>query len=289
MTIEEVKEYFQYHNANMRLIKIGFDEVRKQIKILFKNRNGVGDYIYLLQNDNSEKITLRKVETSLSRILAGVQVSWAEESIKRLLYENDVFTDVQRTLLIRIPALDQKWLKCFHVVFCIAYDLVPVDDPGCEMVDIKRQRRNLGNELVNQYFQLKGIITGYLTPNFSIRNKVQHGEWEFAFKPPFSEEYSQSITDKVQHENIITTTSRFVLVNALYQMIVDLARFKSDAFAIDSIQTPFEYFYRDNIRKILFETHKIRVPNLDVYITEMLQREIRGEAYRLANQAANDR
>ena len=287
MNDEEVKAYFQYHNANMRLIKIGFDTIRQQIKDLYKRRNQTGNHIYLFDDSNEEKIALRMAETALSRVLSGIQVSWAEEGLKRLLYENDVFSEDQRRYIIRTTALDQKWINCFHIVFCIAYDLVLNTQPACEMVDINDQRGNLGDDLVNQYFRIKGIINKYVIPSFSIRNKVQHGEWVFAFKPKFSEEFSENITNEIQQENIVTTTSRFVLVNAVYQMIVDMARFKSNAFALDSMQTPFEYYYQANIRKILFEMKKIKTSELDDYVSEMIHRELRGEARRLANQMIN--
>ncbi|RZK27989.1 MAG: hypothetical protein EOO61_22675, partial [Hymenobacter sp.] len=177
MTAQEVEKYFQYHNSNIELIKIGFDQLRNQIKALFLTKDKSGAYVYRLSDDAVEKINLRKIEKSLSRILSGIQVSWAEESIKRLLYEKDLFTESQRVYLLEQSALDQRWYATLRLVFCIAYDLVPINDENCSSVRIDLERGNLGNELVDQYFELKGLITDYLTPSFSIRNKVQHGEW----------------------------------------------------------------------------------------------------------------
>lgn len=280
MTTVEIEQYFHYHNSNIKLLKIGFEHIRKQIKLIYHSKDKLGGYTYLLPNSDSTKIEIRKIEKSLSRILSGIQVSWAEESIKRLFYETNLLTDGQKTYLIKQPALDQKWYTTLKVVFCIAYDLVPTTDETCNTVRIERERRNLGDELVNQYLELRGIITDHLVPNFSIRNKVQHGEWEFAFKPKYSAEFSQDITNRLNNENIVTTTSRYTLVNAFYQMIVDLGRFKSNSFALDSMQTPFEYFYKDYMRKIKFEVTKIGNPNLDLFISEKLEREIRGQQHR---------
>lgn len=280
MTAAEIEQYFQYHNANIKLLKIGFDAVSSQIKSLYNTKNSSGSYIYLLADNHHQKISTRKVEKSFSRILSGIQVSWAEECIKRLLYEKNLLTAGQRTYLIRQPALDQKWYAALRVIFCIAYDLVPASDETCSNVNINGERWNLGNELVDQYFELRGLITDHLVPNFSIRNKVQHGEWEFAFKPNYSENFSQPITDKLNNENLVSTTSRYNLVNALYQMLVDLGRFKSNSFKLDSIMTPFEYFYARYMRKIKFEIQKIDAPNLNTYINEMVQKKIRGEQYK---------
>ena len=263
----------------MKLLKIGFDEIRNQLKQIYKTRNSEL-FIYSLPSSSPDKIALRKIEKSLSRILSGIQVSWAEESIKRLFYESNVFSDGQREYLLEQPALDQRWYKTLKIVFCIAYDLVSSSDENCVLIRIENERRNLGNELVDHYLELKSIITNHLVPNFSIRNKVQHGEWEYAFRPSHSKEFSQELTNKINHENIITTTSRFTLVNAFYQMIVDLARFKSNSFAIDSMLTPFEYFYDSYIKKIKYETLKIASPDLEDFIYQIVQKEIRGIEYR---------
>lgn len=281
MTEQEIEQYFIYHNENINLLKIGFDNIRDQIKTNYKSKNKDGNYIYSLKDTDQEKIKIRKIEKALSRVLSGIQVSWAEESIKRLLYEKALFTDRQREYLLERPALDQRWYSTLKIVFSIAYDLVPTSDETCDTVTIERERRNLGDELVDHYLELRDIITYNLVPNFSIRNKVQHGEWEYAFKPKYSAEFSQDITDKINKENIVTTTSRYTLVNAIYQMIVDLGRFKSNSFALDSMLTPFEYFYNGYIKKINFEVVKINTSNLDDFINDIVEKEIRGQQYRV--------
>ena len=123
MTEQEIKQYFIYHNENIKLLKIGFDNIRDQIKTLYKSQNKDGDYIYSLSDTDQEKIKIRKIEKALSRVLSGIQVSWAEESIKRLLYEKALFTDRQREYLLERPALDQRWYSTLKIVFSIAMTL----------------------------------------------------------------------------------------------------------------------------------------------------------------------
>lgn len=288
MTEQEIENYFQYHNANIKSLKIGYEEIRAQIKSLYKKTNHLGELIYNLPNVHIDKVAIRETEIALSRILSGIQVSWAEECIKRLLYERQLLTETQRNYLLLRPALDQRWYKTLKIVFCIAYDLVSKTDEICETVNINQERSNLGDVLVDQYFELKSIITNHLVPNFSIRNKVQHGEWIFAFKPKYSKEFSQELTDKVLRENIITTTSRYTIVNALYQMMVDLGRFRSDNFAIDSITTPFEHFYSNYLRKITFEVDKILNSNLEDFISDLVERELRGIQHRINRTTAHN-
>lgn len=282
MTDQEIKQYFDYHNKNIKLLKIGFETIRDQIKELYKSKNGLEEYIYSFNQLNPEKLRIQKTEKALSRILSGIQVSWAEESLKRLLYESSLFNETQRNFILNKPA-DQKWLESLKIIFCIAYDLVPIGNDVCENVNIKRERRNLGTELVNQYLELKKIITQHLMPNFQLRNKIQHGEWEYAFTSPISKEFSQDLTNRVNQENLIVITSRFVLVNSFYNLIVDLGRFKSDSFAIDSITTPFEYFYKDYLKKIKFEVTKINNSDIEKFILEIIEKEKRGLIYRQRN------
>lgn len=279
MTQNEIQKYFEYHNSNMRSLKIGYDEIKNQIKLFYKSTDKTGSFIYKLEDANIVKTDLRKKEKAFYRILSGIQVSWAEESIKRLLYEQNLLNDNQRNYILKKPLIE-KWLETFKIVFCIAYDLMPINDEFCSQVKIKNERSNLGNELVDQYTSLKKIIAENLTPNFAIRNKVQHGEWEFAFEPPISEVFSQNLTNKINKENIITTTSRFLIVNSIYNMIVDLGRFKSNSFALDSISTPFEYFYDKYSKKINFEIEKIQNCNLEKFIDEIVEKEIKGIQYR---------
>jgi hypothetical protein len=59
-----------------------------------------------------------------------------------------------------------------------------------------------------------------------------------------------------------------------------MGRFKSNSFALDSMLTPFEYFYKHNIRKIRFETEKIANSRLEDFIADLLQKESRGALYR---------
>lgn len=279
MTDREIREYFDYHNSNMKSLKIGYDEIRNQIKLFYTSTDKNGNLIYLLDNTDIKKIEIRKKEKAFSRILSGIQVSWAEESLKRLLYEKDLFTDTQRNYILKKPLIE-KWLETFKIVFCIAYDLMPIDDEFCSEFDIKKERNNLGKELVGQYKLLRKIISKNLTPNFAIRNKVQHGEWEFAFEAPISEIFSQNLTDKINRENIITTSSRYLIVNSVYNMIVDLGRFRSDSFKLDSITTPFEYFFEKYLKKINFEIEKIEYCDLDKFINDIVQKQFRGLEYR---------
>jgi len=272
MNSTEVNKYFNYHNENIKLIKIGFEEIRSAIKFTVKKKNSTNEYIYLQSSSSNDRKKLDELLKSYFNILLGIQVSWAEESLKRLLYESDLFTDIQRNYIIEKP-LDQKWLLSLKIIFSIAYDLIPTGDEICQTVNISNQRNNLGDELVDQYVELKSIISSNLVPNFSLRNKLQHGEWKNGFKPRYSKEYCPIISAKISNENIVTTTSRYTIVNTIYQMLVDLGRFKSDQFALDSISTPFEFYYDRYKKKITYEVDKIQNHQIEKFLLDIVVKE----------------
>lgn len=286
MTPQEVYQYFEYHKENIRSVETGFEHIRNQIKSLHSQKNSTGNYIHALLDTDEEKITLINTEIALSRIFSGIQVCWAEENIKRLLYEKNLLTDDQRIFLLEQPSLEQRWRKALKIVFAIAYNLVPAGDDNCDTLRIESLRRTLGHQLVNQYLELKAIITDHLVPNFAIRNKVQHGEWVHGFRPRYSAVYGPEITMAINQENILTTTARQNLVNAFYQLIVDLGRFKSHQFAIDTTKTPFEYFYPLYIKKIKGSVNTINTADLTHYINGQIAKNLRGEQYK-ASQKPN--
>lgn len=71
-------------------------------------------------------------------------------------------------------------------------------------------------------------------------------------------------------------------------MMVDLGRFRSDSFAKDSITTPFEYFYTNYSRKITFEVNKILNEDLEGFISELVEKELRGIQYRTDSNTHNN-
>ena len=60
MDQSEVKKYFDYHNSNMKSLKIGYDEIRNQIKLFYKSTDRNGGLFYNLENSDLKKIELRK-------------------------------------------------------------------------------------------------------------------------------------------------------------------------------------------------------------------------------------
>lgn len=76
--------------------------------------------------------------------------------------------------------------------------------------------------------------------------------------------------------------SRYIVTTSLYNLIVEIARFKSGNFALDSTQTPFEYFFDQRKRKIEFEKKKVLTSGLEGYVLELIEAKKRGESYRTA-------
>ena len=279
MSNAEIDQYFEYHNQNMKLLQIGFTRIKKEINNTYRLKDG-SNYVFELSVNDPRRKEAQDTINSYNRILSGIQISWAEESIKRLWYEKSVFADDQSNFLIDNRVLEQRWHLTLKLSYCIAYNLVPQGDETCQSVNINRDSRHLGSIVTTKYRSLKQIVNEILVPGFHIRNKVQHGEWIAAFLPPDSKVYSQDLSDKISAEDVVRISSRYLITTSLYNLIVEIVRFRSRNFALDPSQTPFEYFFDQRKRKIEFERKKVLDSSLDKYVNHLIKSEKKADMYR---------
>jgi hypothetical protein len=281
LTSENIKTCYRLHNLNKKSLENAIDLIKLNIKDAYRQDFSEGSYIINLPFTDKKRIKLIENIRSYNRILFGLLVSWSDESIRRLFYEPCVFTENQINYLLENKALEQKWTLSLKIAFLKANKLIPPTNETCRGIDINlRSFSSMDPNLISKYDEVKSLIEIFLIPSFNIRNKVQHGEWIAAFKPPHSKEYSRDLTQNIFKENIITISSRMIIFNAIYQMIIDLARFSSNHFKIDPTSTPFEYFYSKYITKIEFEKKKINSPNISEYINDLIRKRETGKIYR---------
>jgi hypothetical protein len=281
LSSKELSNIYNLHNLNKRSLKNAIDLIKLNLKDCFRKTSEYGTYTIKLPFTSNQRIILIENIRSYNRILFGLLVSWADESIRRLFYEPKVFSENQINYLLEKKALEQKWSLALKIAFLKAYDLIPIGNETCQNININCNTfKTLSPNIISKYDEIKSLLEDFLIPAFNIRNKVQHGEWIAAFKPPNSKEYSRHLTVKIFNENIVTISSRLIIFNAVYQMIIDLARFSSKNFKINPATTPFEYFYLKNIKKIEQEKRKISKSNLNVYIDDLILKKENGKEYR---------
>lgn len=289
LTAAEKQKLYRLHNLNKKSLENAIDLIKQNIRNSFKEEISDGKYTIKQTFTDTKRIKLSENIRSYNRILFGLLVSWSDESIRRLYYEPNVFTDTQIDFLLGNRPLEQKWTFALKIAFLKANGLIPVGNESCIGITINsRNFPTLSSDLIRKYEEIQELIKDFLIPSFNIRNKVQHGEWIAAFRPPDSKIYSPELTRNIFKENIVTISSRIVIFNCVYQMIVDLAKFTSNNFKLDPSTTPFEYFYSHNIKKISHEKSRVLSPNLNQFVDELITRNENGKRYRqklLSNKA----
>ncbi|QCX40125.1 hypothetical protein FF125_17345 [Aureibaculum algae] len=291
LTTSEKHKIHRFHNLNKRSLENAINLIKENIKLSYKEE--VVESVYKIKQpfNNIARIKLIENVRSYNRILLGLLASWSDESIRRLFYEPNVFSENQiEFLLDKHRSLEQKWTFALKIAFLKANNLIPIGNETCVRLTINsRNFPSLTPDLINKYREIETLIKDFLIPAFSIRNKVQHGEWIAAFKPPDSKIYSPELTKKIFKENIITISSRMIIFNSVYQMIIDLARFNSNNFKIDSSSNPFEYFYSQHIKKINNEKVKITSSKINEYINQLITKKENGKKYRIELKSNNQR
>ena len=284
LTASEKHKFYRLHNLNKKSLENAIDLIKENLRTSFKKEITDGNYIIKQNFTDSKRVKLIENIRSYNRILLGLLASWSEESIRRLFFEPNVFTDTQIDFLLdRSRSLEQKWTFSLKIAFLKANGLIPVGKETCVGVNINsRNFSTLSPDLISKYDEIETLIKDFLIPSFNIRNKVQHGEWIAAFKPPDSKIYSPDLTKSIFKENIVTISSRIIIFNSVYQMIIDLARFSSNNFKIDPTTTPFEYFYNQHIKKINHEKSKIVSSDINKYIDDLISKNENGKAHRNA-------
>lgn len=278
----EKKKLYKLHNLNKKSLENAIDLIKQNIKNCYIEEVSESNYLINELFTNKKRILLINNIRSYNRILFGLLVSWSDQCIRRLFYEQNVFTETQINFLLdKTRSLEQKWNFALKISFLKANGLIPLGNEKCVKLNINSNFSNsLNSELLKKYDEIQNLINYFLIPSFDIRNKVQHGEWIAAFRPENPETYNAKFTKNIFQENIITISSRIVIFKSVYQMIVGLATFSSNNFKINNSTTPFEYFYSQNIKKINYEKTKISTPNLNKFINDLIEKKENGKLHR---------
>lgn len=265
MTDKERK--YKYHQENVKAIQEGIEHT------LINIRNGIINR-HISSNEETKYTRYILIQT---RILSGLIVSWSETIIKRLYYEPNTFSNIQIEKLHELN-LQQKWEFALRVAFCKAYNISnPNNAPLFNQIDIDSQT-TVPRSARDKYLHIKNLITNELIPAINIRNKVQHGEWIKAFTPPNSLEFSQDLTREVNKENVIILQTKINQFKAIYQIIHDLAVFKTGNSKA-TFERDFDKYYSriEHNRKLARE----RTPQN--YVNDIIARYERGLSWKQEN------
>jgi hypothetical protein len=286
MTVTEKRDLFTKYHLNVKMIEEGVITIEEQIKYNILKQ-------FLAASPNEKLLYERKEEVN-NRILVGLVISWCEVVIKRLFYEPNAFTDDQINILHQQISLEQKWRLALKLGFYKAFSVSPYSNINPLYSGINPiVTPTLTRLTLNKYNYVRDMIGNDLVPAIDLRNKVQHGEWEYAFKPapkvhlpiiPQAPEFKQDLTDNVKSQNILTVRYRMNQVKALYKLIHDLATFTHYGdFKLDNSTVPFIFFFNQNYNKIISNRHLLSSIDMAQYKQEIFDRYQRGEHHRNRN------
>ncbi|MFA6188791.1 MAG: hypothetical protein WC680_05885 [Sulfuricurvum sp.] len=193
---------YKYHVANMHSIEIAIDQTA------LSARQSIAD-------ENNKAI---RSFVSLYAFLIG---AWAENRLKKLLYEKDAFSPTERkTILVQNTQLDQ-WNKILEVSYRKHYKLPKAQITGMTIPLTAFARYQILLDTLNT--DLQDVI--------EIRNKLAHGQWIY----PFTNDGLKVETNKyntLQNANLLALQFQWSLIknlsNVIHDLVVSLQTFDRD-------------------------------------------------------------
>jgi hypothetical protein len=289
--MEEItkEEVLRRRTQNVRKVDSAIALLELQIKTCIRNLGKC-----------SEDEKRQKIEEEIelyTKLLSGAVIIWCECLIKALFYEPGAFKEEQiNRLLSRQTSLEQKWQLALNCAFFKSHyqslekydeeykptEPIPKDDTIKKLPnynDIKKLK-----ELIGKIEDGEEPLKTALVPAIDIRNKIQHGDWVYAFKEAtFNPDktlkeapiYDDATTSKVNDENILTLRIKRNSFRMIYQLIKDLVVFKqygkyrgNKGTSPDS--TPFQGNFRKMYKKILYNQTLLENANYDKYKAHLI-------------------
>ena len=313
--MEEIikEEILRRRTQNVRKVDSAIALLELQIKTCIRNLGKC--------SEDTEDEKRQKIEEEIelyTKLLSGAVIIWCECLIKALFYEPGAFKVEQiNRLLSRQTSLEQKWQLALNCAFFKSHyqslgeydekydpaNPTPNDDKIKDLPNydaIKKLKKLIGKiedgeepSETSSFVSAEPLKTA-LVPAIAIRNKIQHGDWVYAFKEAtFNSDktlkqapiYDDAITSKVNEENILTLRLKRNSFTMMYQLIKDLAVFKRyGKHRVNSDRTPFQSNFRKMYKKILFNQTRLENANYDKYKADLISSSERGYEWKIRNQ-----
>jgi hypothetical protein len=286
MNIIERKNNYNYHHKNIKLIEHSIDLLQRNIKDSYIDEYNIGQSSFNDDLKNKKKILCIEDREAYVRLLVGVVVSWSEELLKRLLYEKNGFEDEQIIRIHKLKDARQKWLTIFKVSFCSSFFTYDLNDPLYTKIKNPESESKIKTTTKLRYQEVKSLIENEIFPTIDLRNKVQHGEWLFAFEPPFSLKYDPNLTGLIRKQNIRVIQTKINDITAIYKMIKDIVTYDNkNIFSLNKKSTPFEYFFDINCHRIEHNKENLKYLNEQGFKKKIIDNYVKGQMWKTKKRA----
>lgn len=193
-------------------------------------------YQYHVKNNHSVEIALKNASLAARKAIAEENVpgtksfvslyafllgAWAENRLKKLLYESPGLTANERNLVSVKSSQFEKWEKLIEVVFRKHYQVpaAALDDSSLPFTAAARYKAL--NEILNQ--DLKSVI--------EIRNRLAHGQWVYPLNSD-ENDIEQGKYQALNQENIAALQYKKSMITSLadiaHDLVVSLPTFERD-------------------------------------------------------------
>ena len=290
MKIKTKKTYYERRTQNVQ-------KIEKAILLLeLRIKDCIIDF-----GNCSDESGKQKIESEIelyTNLLSGAVIIWCESLIKALFYEHGAFEEEQiNELLSKDKSLEQKWALALTCAFFKAFS-GQAYNPTSPITN-KSMVLNLGSIAQcekDKFTILYDLIETRLVPAIKIRNKIQHGDWVFAFNEAKFEKVSglrnltqkpifdRKSTPKIQQENMLTLRLKRNQFRVIYGLTKDLAVFKRyGQFRGDNSSTPFQHNFAKRYNQILSNQGLIDTSSFEKYRNDLVLSKQRGKKWKRKN------
>ncbi|EKT57473.1 hypothetical protein [Providencia sneebia] len=213
--IEKVK---RYHDDNFNAVNSALESIEKQLR---KS---------LSKNDESGELTFTRIYT----MMLGV---WCEARLHKLLYEKNVFSEYERSVVYNTSSLGDRWKAALELGLKKYCKLSPED---------KISNKTVTFSVLNMYKEIQNWISDYFLPAFTLRNKIAHGQWIKPFTNTQSAWVDTNnfnicgyLISSLYGENVLTTTIKVQLIKEISVTINNLA-VDSDIYKVEDFDIRYK-------------------------------------------------
>lgn len=194
------QDLYAYHVANTRRINVALK------KVILNIRDAIS---------KDDKIIIDAFLPLYMLLLAA----WAECRLKKILYESNGFSDVERERVTLKPLPSgrknkrtqyEQWQEIIDASFEKHYCILTADFSTL-----------LSTEDFHKYNTLKILLETELRPIIEIRNKLAHGQWEYPLNSS-GNDISNDFKISIDSENLLSLQFKESLINYLLNIINDL-------------------------------------------------------------------
>ena len=199
---------------------------------------------------------------SFVRLYAFLIGAWAENRLKKLLFEENGFSQAGRSRVLSQPTQIDQWKKAVEVSFRRHYGIPKA----------KLSENTLPFAAYTRFTTLNEIIDKDLRSIIEVRNKLAHGQWIYPLNNDGTgvEQHKYQL---INNENLLSLQFKFELVSNLCDIIHDL---------VVSLPT-FERDFDEHYQHITNTRNNLKNRKYEKYVQNLVEKRKRGIERRKAN------